>query len=76
MPVGVSLFFSSFESQRTSVQEVLGPLFICLVEVSELLLICFLEDVPFCTCALGVEILCTNFLEGVVVLCDCLLGVV
>lgn len=76
MSVGVSLFASS-ESQRTSAQEVLCPHFICLVEVSELLLICFLEDiVPFCTCALGVEILCTNFLEGVAVLCVCLLEVV
>jgi hypothetical protein len=75
MPVGVPLFASS-ESRHTSVQEILGLLFICLFEVSELLLICFLEDVPFCTCALGVEILCTNFLEGVATLCDCLLEVV
>lgn len=76
MPVGVSMFDSA-ESRRTSVQEVLGPLFICLVEVNELLLICFLEDVvPFCACALGVEILCINFLEGAAVLCDCLLKVV
>lgn len=74
--VRVSLLASS-ESRRTSVQEVLGLVFICLVEVSELLLICFLEDiVPFCTCALGVEILCTNFLEGVAMFCDCLLEAV
>jgi hypothetical protein len=76
LPVGVSLF-ASFESRRTSVHDVLGLLFICLVEVSELLLVCFLEDVvPFCTCALGVETLCTNFLEGVATLCDCLLAII
>jgi hypothetical protein len=76
MPVGASLFATS-ESRRTSVLDVLGLLFICLVEVSEQLLVCFLEAVvPFFTCALGVEILCTNFLEGVATLFDCLLEVV
>jgi hypothetical protein len=74
-PVGVSLFASS-ETRRASVQEVLGPLFVCLVEISELLLTCFLEDAPFCTYALGVEILCISFLQGVAIFCDCLLALV
>jgi len=66
------------DTHRTSALYVLESLFTGLLEVTELLLVCLLEEVaPFCSLALeGVDILCTNFFAGVPAFCVCLLEAV
>jgi hypothetical protein len=70
--------FVNSEKHRTSALYVLASLFDSLIEATELLLVCLLEEVaPFCSPELdGVDILCTNFLEGVPKFCICLLDAV
>jgi hypothetical protein len=77
LSAGTSTVLSS-ETHRTSAMHVLVSLINGLLAATELLLVSLLEEVaPFCSLELdGVDILCTNFLEGVPTCCVCLLEAV
>jgi len=73
-----STVISAVVNSDTHRPSVLESLLTGLMEVTELLLVCLLEEVaPFCSLALeGVDILCTNFFAGVPTFCVCLLEAV